>query len=153
MTESAEPSDPDPVAPAHHTHRRRPRGKALAAIIASGVVAIAGAVTAVVVITSGPSYPHPWCGPVLAQLHAHENQDVFDANMTALESQGAPVANLIADGDTAVQDENAANNSGLVSAFGYLADGLNAMGRVQTDLQAINRACGQPASAYKNDIF
>ena len=45
----------------------------------------------------------------MAQLHAYETQDAFDSNMTALESQGAPVANLISDGDT--EDQAAVNDS------------------------------------------
>jgi hypothetical protein len=150
MIQPEEPLAADPIAPAR---RRRPRGKALLAIIASGVVVIAGVVTAVVVFVSGPSYPHPWCGPVLAQLHAHETQNEFDTNMTALESRGAPVAQLISDGDTAVQDQAAADNSSNFAAFGDLTAGMGALQKVSTDLQAIDRACAQPANAYKNDIY
>jgi hypothetical protein len=90
---------------------------------------------------------------VLAQLHAHETQDTFDANMTALESQGAPVTHLISDGDIAAEDENLANSSDFTSAAGYLVGGMNALGQVETDLQVLNQHCGQPASNWKGDIY
>jgi hypothetical protein len=76
-------------------------------------VMVAAAATSLAVVLSGPSYPHSWCGPVLTQLHAHETQSASDANMSALESQGAPAGKLISDGDTATQDQGIAANSGV----------------------------------------
>ena len=150
---AAAAESPEPVVPSQYARRRWPRGRALIALVASSVVVIAGATTAIVIVTSGPSYPHPWCGPVLAQFHAHESQDAFDSNMTALEGQGAPVANLISDGDTVTEDQALADSSDLSSGFSYLTEEMNELSNVDTELQALNRDCAQPANAYKNDNY
>ncbi len=141
----------EPVSPVRHA--RKPwvvRHKMLTA--AATVVVIAAAASAAVLL-SGPSYPHAWCGPVLAQLHAHETQGTFDANMSALENRGAPVGKLISDGDSASQDEAAADNSDPSSGFSDLTAGTVELQQVGTDLQQLNRDCRQPANAYKSDNF
>ncbi len=147
------PEAPPGAAPYGPRPGRWPRGRARVAFAASGVVVIASAATAIVIVTSGPSYPHSWCGPVLAQLHSRENQDQFDSNMAALESRGAPVANLISDGDAAVEDQAIADNASLGAAAADLITAMNADNQASADLQVINRDCAQPANAYKNDIF
>jgi hypothetical protein len=120
---------------------------------ASGVILAAGTVIAILVATSGPSYPHSWCGPVLAQFHAHESQSAFDANMTGLENQGAPVGSLISDGDAAAQDESDADNDDATNGMGADLAGMNELQNVGADLNQLNRECGQSASASKDDNF
>ena len=113
----------EPVIPVRHA--RKPwvvRHKILTAAAAAIVIAAAASAA---VLLSGPSYPHSWCGPVLAQVHAHETQGAFDTNMSALENQGAPVGNLISDGDAASEDEAAADNSDPSSGFSGLTAALS----------------------------
>ncbi len=142
----------EPVSPVRHARKTwLVRHKVLA--VPAAVVVIATAATSAAVLLSGPSYPHAWCGPVLAQLHAHETQGTFDANMSALENRGAPVGKLISDGDSASQDEAAADNSDPSSGFSDLTAGTVELQQVGTDLQQLNRDCRQPASAYKSDNF
>jgi len=90
---------------------------------------------------------------VLAQLHAHETPGTFDAKLSALENRGAPIGNLISDGDAASEDEAAADNSDPSSGFSDVTAGTVELQQVSTDLQRLNRDCGQPANAYKCDNF
>lgn len=122
------------------------------ALGAAGAAAAAILATGLVFATAGPSYPHSWCGPVLMQLHARETQGKFDANMSALEGQGAPVSQLIIDGDAATQDAAAANSSNEAAFSGGLA-AIGDLDRASADLKRINQACRQPPSAYKNDNY
>jgi len=156
MTEPAEPEEPAPVlpaAPARHARGRRWSRVQIILAACGALVIAAGAVTAIVVITASPSYPHAWCGPVLAQLHDHESQDAFDSSLTALEAQGAPVASLINDGDMANAYEAAAQSSSIEDVSGYLADAKKSLLKAGDDLKVLNRECGQPANAYKDDNY
>lgn len=119
----------------------RPADAALAALAAAALLTAA--------CSSGPSAPS-WCAPLITQLHAHESGQKYLDGLTALEKQGAPVAQLVKD-DTAYRNDQATANTTGTGSFTALADEPKAIAKVGDDLKTLNAACGQPAGAYKSD--
>jgi hypothetical protein len=116
--------------------RRRPR-----LVIASAVVLAAGLGTGLGLGLSAPVTPQ-WCGPVLAELRIHGGNDGsfqdLMSSLSQMEKQDhAPVGQLMLDFRAQVSP----------GPIHYLA-----LDRVITDLQSLNRACGQPPNAYANDV-
>jgi hypothetical protein len=144
---------------AAHRHRaRRPRPQRshhlISAVIAAALIIGASAFA---LLLSRPSYPHPWCAAVLAELHSKGgSEQAYENAMTQIEDQDqdqAPVGQLLSDlytYDAAYASEQSANNFG---ALGAISNSMAALNAVSDDLQAINRDCGQPGSAYKNDTY
>ena len=119
-------------------------------IAAASGAAVIGITTAVIA-TAGPSYPHAWCGPVLAQFHARENSGQYLSALGRLESQGAPVARLISDNQALLSDE--AGEGGLVSqsSVNDVEAAPGDVDKIAADLRQVNLACGQPGNAWKTD--
>lgn len=151
--------DPDGIIGQPPTHRHRverpaSRHPRLVFAGAAAVVLIMGGVIAGVELSS-PSYPHPWCGPVLAELHAKGGTEAqYEATMQRLEQQdGAPVGQLLQDlyaYDAAyAQEQNATD----MQMLGSITGTMGALETVGDDLKQINKECGQPASAYGGDTY
>ena len=102
--------------------------------------------------SSGPSHPHAWCAPLLAQLRGHDNQAAYAAGLTRLQGSGAPVGKLAADLAVYENDKATADVPGTAS-FAALAAEPAAIAKVSADLQSLNAECGQPADAYKSDAI
>jgi hypothetical protein len=142
---------PDTVTVAHRPPLCRPR--ILAAAAPAAVLAAAG-VSAAFLLTN-PSYPHAWCGPVLAELHAKGGSEQgYETTMAQIEQRDhAPVGQLLSDlyaYGAAYSGEQAADNVQVLGAIGNTMGTLNAVGN---DLKAINAQCGQPPGAYKTDAL
>jgi len=131
-----------------HGTSRRPRRKLAVIAGVLGVAAIAAA--AGVALTSGPSYPHPWCAPVIAQFHARETPTQYLVGLTALQNSGAPIGQLVTDEGTYQQDEAEESASGQ-EGFTAVFDAPGDVAAVSRDLQQVNRECGQPPDAYASD--
>lgn len=102
--------------------------------------------------SSGTSYPHTWCGPLIAQFHAHESRQAYLDGLASLQKQGAPVAQLIADENKFVKDQETAADPGSGTAgFDALAAEPADSAKIGADLKALNSECGQPGDAYKSD--
>jgi hypothetical protein len=97
--------------------------------------------------SSGPSYPHTWCAPLIAQFHAKQSQAAYVAG---LQSSGAPAGKLITDIGTYERDQATANVPGTAS-FSALAAEPGDLAVVSGDLKQLNAECGQAADAYKGD--
>jgi hypothetical protein len=103
-------------------------------------------VAAGLVLTSGPSYPHSWCGETLSAMY--DNHQTFGGFMNRLQfaaNDGAPTDNLISDEKAQSQlyaDEQTAPAS---EAFTMLAEEQAGLKAIETDARAINRACGKPS--------
>jgi hypothetical protein len=100
--------------------------------------------------SSGPSYPHAWCAPLITQFHAHESRQAYLNGLAAVEEQGAPVRNLITD-ETAYSGNQAAASVPGTAGFGAVASAPAVLGKVSADLKQLNSECGQPTDAYKSD--
>jgi hypothetical protein len=117
--------------------------KLWAALAAAALVA--GAVIAVVVVTSGPSYAHPWCGPVIAELdNGHEKVSDQLAHLEPYRSHPLVAAYIT---DTvnfqAAYAIEQADLGGLADeqAFADLAAANRAGNRWKAAGQAIRTAC------------
>jgi hypothetical protein len=119
------------------TNYARSAATVLAALSVAGLAAC----------SSGPSYAHPWCSPLIAQFHARQSQAAYVAG---LQSSGAPVGKLITDIGTYEKDQATANVPGTAS-FSALAAEPGDLAVVSGDLKALNAECGQAADAYKGD--
>jgi hypothetical protein len=102
---------------------------------------------------SGPSYPHSWCGPVLAELHMKGGSETdFENALSQIQQiDGAPLGALLSDlaaYDAANADVQTSNNFQVLGALGSAEGALQG---VKLDLEQINRDCGQPANAASND--
>jgi hypothetical protein len=115
--------------------------RSLAAIV------VVSAAVGLAACSSGPSYAHPWCAPLIAQFHARQAQAAYVAG---LQSSGAPVGKLITDIGTYEQDQATANVPGTAS-FSALAAEPGDLAVISGDLKALNADCGQAADAYKSD--
>jgi hypothetical protein len=133
-------------------HRARPlrvkwsmtnRARLLAAVL------MTLAATSLAACSSGASRPS-WCAPLITQFHAHETRQAYLSGLTAVQGQGAPAGQLIADETAYAQDEADANGTGADS-FAALADAPKALAKVSGDLKALNAECGQAGDAYKSD--
>jgi hypothetical protein len=155
MTQPPATDENYPVgAPASHRAPPARRSRQPVLIVAAAVVLAAEAVAAGVLL-SEPSYPHSWCGPVLAELHASGGTEGdYEATMTRLQSQDhAPVGKLLADlyqYDQAKDTEESANNFAVLGAAG---NAMSALETVSGDLRVIGRECGQPKGAYAHYTF
>jgi hypothetical protein len=99
---------------------------------------------------SGPSYPHSWCPPLIAQFHAKESRQAYLSGLAAVRKQGAPAGDLIADESAYAQDEATADVPGT-AGFAAVAAAPAVFAKVGADLKELNAECGQPAAAYKAD--
>ena len=126
-------------------------------VVLAGAVTVAATLIAVVLVTTGvgggPSYPYPWCGPLLAELHADSGTEQnYEAVMAQLQQQDhAPVGKLLSDlygYDTASAAAQDGNN---FTVLGNTASAMGALSAVGGDLQILNRKCGQPPGAYGHD--
>ena len=128
--------------------RHRP-GKLLLAGLAVAVAA--GGVAAGLVLTSGPSYPHSWCGETLTAMYdGHQTFGQFTNALQFAANDGAPTATLLSDEQAQSQLYADEQTAPATETFTLLAEeeaGLKAIGN---DARAINRACGQP-SGYQLD--
>ena len=116
-------------------------------------VVIAALFTAGVI--GGPSYPHPWCKPLLAQLHAKGGtEQEFESALSQIQQQDhAPVGTMLSDVNSYEIDKQAVQNGSDLSLVGNLTSEGAALQSVATDLKVLNRDCAQPADAYKHDAF
>jgi hypothetical protein len=119
-------------------------------VIAASAVAVAGITTAAVIATSGPSYPHSWCGPVIIQLQAHQSAGQYLANLDTLQSKGAPVGQLITDQQAYLADETG-ENTDTSASYGDVFAATGDLDKVAADLKQINAECEQPGDAWKTD--
>jgi hypothetical protein len=118
------------------------------------VRALALAALAAVVLpgcSSGPSYPHSWCGPLMTQLRTSETRSAENAGLAALQKSGAPVGELAAD-LTAYEHVLAAENGSGTASYSAVLNAPAALAKLGADLKQLNSECGQPATAYKSDI-
>jgi hypothetical protein len=99
---------------------------------------------------SGPSYPHSWCPPLIAQFHAKESRQAYLSGLAAVQKQGAPVSRLITDESTYTQNQATADVPGT-AGFAAVAAAPAVFAKVGADLKELNAECGQPADAYKSD--
>lgn len=128
------------------------------ALIAAGSAAalLIGAISiTTAVVVSGPSYPYAWCRPLLTAVHVRGKSDLgYAAVLVRLRSRDhAPVTRLLSDLD----DYSVASSVGLdqnnVTPTGSAAGMTSTFTAVKSDLQALNRDCGQPPDAYQSDSF
>lgn len=114
--------------------------------------AIAAACAAAVLIPAcSSSAPSPsWCAPLVTQFHAKETRQAYIDALKSLRKQGAPVGQLIADETAYTQNQADAGTPGT-AGFGAVASAPALLGKVSSDLKALNAACGQPGDAYKGD--
>ena len=125
------------------SHRSRLPAAAVAALAAASLAAGC---------SSGPSYPHAWCQPLIADWHAHETRTAYVAQLLALDTPGVPLGNLVRDETAYAADEQAASDPASGTAgFGALGAAPGDLAKVSADLKALNADCGQPADAYKSD--
>ncbi len=121
--------------------RRRPFITTAASALAAGLMVAFLFATGVI---GGASYPHPWCAPVLAALHTRSGTQSYETVLMQAQRNdhaplGKPIADLHAYDATNARQQNAST--------------IGRMTTVASDLQALNRACGQSPNAYKSDTF
>jgi hypothetical protein len=121
----------------------RARSLAAALVILAAAPVAAGC-------SSGPSYPHSWCAPLIAQFHAKETRQAYIAGIAALEKSGAPVQQLVTD-DTALEANQAAANAPGTAGFGAVAAAPALVAKISADQKVLNADCGQAPDAYKSD--
>jgi hypothetical protein len=146
-----------PGTTAHRNHRGRTPGAARArqwtmthrARTAAAALAVS-AVTALAGCSSGPTYPHAWCGPLVAEFHAKDTWPARQAAYQSAGNAGAPVASLIADESRLYADKAAENEPGT-AGYAAVPDAVTAVKKIGADLKALNADCGQPAGAYESD--
>jgi len=130
---------------------RRPR----ALIAAAGAaVLVTGAVTTAVVVSS-PSYPHAWCGPMLAQLHVRGRATramrlPWSACGAVTTRQWAPCCRTWA---TTPWHARWCSTGTMSRRPGSVAGMASTFTAVNGDLRALNRKCGHPPGAYAGDSF
>jgi len=123
--------------------------KKLPLLAASVVLAAAPAAAC---SSGAPSYPHSWCAPLIAQFHAKESRQAYLDGLSALQGQGAPVAQLVADENKYVKDQEAASDPGSgTGGFDAIAAEPADFAKIGADLKTLNSECGQAADAYKGD--
>lgn len=142
-------SEPETVASRPDWRRRR-------VIAPIGGVVAAGAITATLLATGvigGPSYPHSWCGPVLAQLHKSggTQQALLSGLRQTRRQDHAPVGNLLNDLYSYDTARAIVQNGSNMNIMSDLANEGAALQVVASDLRNINRECAQPPKAYKHD--
>jgi hypothetical protein len=131
------------------------RGPRALITVGSAAALLIGAIIATAVVVSRPSYPHAWCRPLLTAVHVRGESDLgYAAVLVRLRSRDhAPVTRLLSDLD----DYTVASSVGLdqnnVTPTGSAAGMTSTFTAVKSDLQALNRECGQPPDAYQSDSF
>jgi hypothetical protein len=124
--------------------------RAVMALAMAGALALAGLWLTGAFVP--PAYAQPWCAAVEAAMHP-AGTETFGAFMTRLQAAGAagaPISALVADEQTASQDNAVAQNDLASNAIGDLAVTMGALQTVRSDMQAVNRECGVPAT-YRID--
>jgi hypothetical protein len=136
-------------------HRLGRRLRTPRALIATGSAAILVAGTATAVVVTRPPYPHAWCGPLLTGLHARGKSEAgYAAVLVRLRRRDdAPVGKLLSDLDDYTVASSVATNQSGVTPAGSIVGMASTFAAVKGDLQALNRACGQPRAAYERDSF
>ena len=147
--------DQDPPLGGHRAAHGSRRG--LIILAGAGVVAVAVVIAALFTagVIGGPSYPHPWCKPLLAQLHATgETEQEFEAAVSQIQQQDhAPVGTMLSDVNSYEIDKQTVQNGSDLSLMGNLASEGVALQSVAADLKVLNRDCAQPTNAYEHDAF
>ena len=102
-------------------------------------------------VIGGPSYPHSWCGPVIAQLTASggTQQTLMSGLQRAQNQDHAPIGGLVSDLYSYEAARVAVEDGSDLDALSNLANEEAALRVVASDLQTVNRECGQPSNAYK----
>src|SRR5690348_1045428 len=140
---------PVPAPAAHKPWQRKP-------VILTAAGTLAAALAAVILIATGviggPSYPHAWCGPVIAQLQATGGtQGAFESGLAKIQRQDhAPVGKLLTDIYTYDFAQNAVQNASIEQGLGALGAEGQVLNRVGADLRMIGRECHQAPNAYKH---
>jgi hypothetical protein len=116
---------------------------------AGALLVVIGGTIAGLALTAGPSYPHPWCASTLNYLYTSTPTGTFQDFLNELqyeENQGAPTGQLLADEQTLSQDTADVQSASVLNVQADLATATIDMGSAKKDAEAINRACGEPAS-------
>jgi len=152
---SESPETPTDVRGRHAASRPWPRRPLVLTAAGAAAVAVAVATLFAVGIIGGTSYPHPWCGPLLAQLHSsRESEQAFESSLSQIQRQDqAPVGKLLSDLYAYDIAHSAEQNASDLTIEGSLAGEMGALDTVGSDLQILNSECGQPPGAYKKDSF
>jgi hypothetical protein len=141
--------------PAPHTHRARPAKVRTnftpkRMLFGAGVlVVIIGGIGAGLAFTAGPSYAQPWCASTLNYMYTSTPTGTFQDYLNELqyeENQGAPTGQLLSDEEQLSQDAANAQSDPVSEALEDLAAESSDMAAVKADAEAINRACGLPAT-------
>jgi hypothetical protein len=131
---------------------RRPRPRTVIAAAAATALAIGG-VTAGLLL-SRPSYPHPWCAPVVAELNNHDTELGLEATLARLQQRDrAPVGRLVADLYDYTEAHNIEHDGDDLAPFADIAATKATAAAVRADLRAIDRKCAQPPGAYRSQPF
>jgi hypothetical protein len=116
---------------------------------AGALIVVVGGTVAGLALTAGPSYPHPWCASTLNYMYTSTPTGTFQDFLNELqyeENQGAPTGQLLSDEQTLLQDAaNVQSASDFSVESGIVAETID-MASAKKDAEAINRACGEPAS-------
>jgi hypothetical protein len=124
-------------------------------IVAGCALALVIVAVTTAAVVRRPSYPHAWCGPLLAALHVRGESDLdYAAAVASLGHRDhAPVGRLVSDlrnysvARSVLQYPNnhmpSGSAAGMTSIFAV----------VESDLRVLNRSCAQSAGAYKDDSF
>ncbi len=134
---------------------QRPWSRRRLALLAAGCAAVLVVAGALAVVGSRPSYPHAWCGPVLAELHMRGESDLsYAAALASLRHRDhAPVGGLVSDLRDYALARSVVEYDTDQTPSGSLAGIVSTFTAVQGDLRALNRRCGQPPRAYEDDSF
>lgn len=126
--------------------------RAMVAVAVTGTLALVGLwLTAAFV---PPAYAQPWCAAVEAAMHpaGTESFGVFMTRLQATQVAGAPVSTLVADEQTASEDNAVAQNDLASNAIGDIAVTMGALQTVRSDMESVNRECGISATYRINSI-
>ena len=153
VIEPPAPGDDGLPAPSHARPSAWPQARVFAVITAAAVLLVG--VVAGGIVLSEPSYPHSWCGPVLAEMHARSGtQGGYEAAMARIHRQDhAPVGRLLTDLYAYDAAHAAAEDGNNFTALGNLGGAMSALRVVGGDLKVIGRECGQPKGAYEHYTF
>jgi hypothetical protein len=115
------------------------------ALAGLAVVVAAGGVAAGLVLTSGPSWPHPWCAQVMSTLYTGTgNMSQLEDALQHEKDAGALTGTILADEQAAASVAAAAANASNFNALDAIAAELAAGRVLAADAAQLNRACGKP---------
>jgi len=123
-------------------------------ILAAGAAVIVLAAVALFALgVFAPSYPHPWCGPLITRLQSRTGTETsFENDLGRIaDRQHAPLGTLLYDLATYDIAYSAVQNGSILDAQGNLAAEGRALSAVNADLRSLNRQCGQSPTAYEHD--